>query len=212
MKPIDALPKLMLITDSARMQMSLPKWTEEVCAAGGRLIQLREKHLGGAQLYHLASTLRRITMRYGAKLLINDRADVAWATEADGVVVPELGLPIEVVRKLHAKWLIAKSVHDLAGAKAAEQSGADLLIFGHIFKTASKPNVAPRGLEALKAITKQVQIPVFAIGGITAQTARACLENGAFGVAVMSEIVLAENVGQAVQTLLQAIADTVQRS
>jgi thiamine-phosphate diphosphorylase len=151
-------------------------------------------------------------MRYGAKLLINDRADVAWATEADGVVVPELGLPIEVVRKLHAKCLIAKSVHDLAGAKAAEQSGADLLIFGHIFKSASKPNVAPRGLEALKAITEQVQIPVFAIGGITAQTARQCLENGAFGVAVMSEVALAENVGQAVQTLLQAIADTVQQS
>jgi thiamine-phosphate diphosphorylase len=116
------------------------------------------------------------------------------------------------VRKLHAKWLIAKSVHDLAGAKAAEQSGADLLIFGHIFKTASKPNVAPRGLEALKAITEQVQIPVFAIGGITAQTARQCLENGAFGVAVMSEVALAENIGQAVHTLLQAIADTVQQS
>jgi thiamine-phosphate pyrophosphorylase len=212
MNRTDTRPKLMVITHSTHMQMPLPKWAEEVCSAGGRLIQLREKHLDAAQLYELASTLRRITLQHGATLLINDRADVAWAVEADGVVVPELGLPIEVVRKLHAKWLIAKSVHDVAGAKAAEQSGADFLIFGHVFKTASKPNVAPRGLEALKAIAEQVKIPVFAIGGITAQTARQCLENGAFGVAVMSEVALAENVGQAVQTLLQAIADPVQLS
>lgn len=201
----DVLEKLMVITNRKQMCRPLPEWTEELCAAGVRLIQLREKELDAAALYHLALQMRRITAHYGTKLLINDRADVALAVEADGVVIPETGFPIQVVKKINPKFLVAKSVHSIEGAKAAQEHGAHFIIFGHIFETESKPALPPRGLAALKDVVQSVKIPVFAVGGITAANAKLCLEHGAFGVAVISEVATAVDVTQRVQALLRAL-------
>lgn len=199
-----ALQKLMVITNRAQTRLALPEWTEAACAAGARLIQLRERDLDAASLYHLAAQLRRITARYGTTLLINDRTDVALAIDAEGVVIPETGFPIQVVKKINPKFLVARSVHSVEGAKDAEARGADMLIFGHIFETASKPQLPPRGLDMLKEVAQSVKIPVFAVGGITAENAKQCLESGAFGVAVISQVAAATDVAKSVQALLQA--------
>ncbi|MFN3393103.1 MAG: thiamine phosphate synthase, partial [Candidatus Thermochlorobacter sp.] len=96
--------------------------------------------------------------------------------------------------------------------KAAQEHGADFIIFGHIFETESKPALPPRGLAALKDVVQSVKIPVFAVGGITAANAKLCLEHGASGVAVISALATASDVVQRVQALLQALTQPVLRT
>ncbi|MCS7211994.1 MAG: thiamine phosphate synthase [Chloroherpetonaceae bacterium] len=194
------LPKLLCITDRRVTPKPLAEQIEVLCAAGVQLVQVREKELSDRALYHLATTLRTTTARYGAKLLINDRVDIALAVEADGVVLPELGLPVQVARKIKPEWIIGRSVHTVRGAKEAEDSGVDFIIFGHIFETHSKPLAAPKGLDALREVVESVSVPVFAVGGITPERAKLCWQAGAFGVATISSLMQA----QCPQAVMQA--------
>lgn len=137
-------------------------------------------------------------------LVVNDRVDVALAAGAGGVHLGGSGLPVEVARRLAPGMVIGASVHSLEEALAAERSGADYLIFGHIFPTGSKPGLAPRGLEALAEVCGRVRVPVLAIGGVTAANAALVRRAGAAGVAVMSAVMAAPDPAAAVGELVNA--------
>jgi thiamine-phosphate pyrophosphorylase len=193
----------MLITNRKRAALPLEALVEQACEAGVSLVQLREKNLDGKPLFHLAQSLREVTSHHNAKLLVNSRLDIALAIDADGLHLPEHALPVQTVKKFFSN-LVGRSVHSVEGARDAEQSGADYLLFGHVFETASKEN-EPRGLNALQAVCKAVSIPVYAVGGVTPERVRVCVESGAFGVAVMNGIMSASAVKCVVGDYLNAL-------
>jgi thiamine-phosphate pyrophosphorylase len=179
--------------------MPLERAVAEACEAGVRAVQFREKDLLGRKLYDHARILRKVTRRTGAKLFINDRADIALAVGANGIHCPENGLPIGIARKLYPKSLIGVSVHSLERAVDAQLRGANFVLFGPVFSMPSKLEYGPpQGLEALATVAKDAGLPVYAIGGITPERASLCLEHGATGVAVISAVMSAKNISKAV--------------
>ncbi|MGQ9806332.1 MAG: thiamine phosphate synthase [Chlorobiales bacterium] len=205
-KPFNDPMRFMLITNRTLAKESLENKIRAACASGVRLVQLREKDLNGKSLLLLAQSLRTTTTHYGATLIVNSRLDIALAAEADGLHLPEQALPVQTVRRFFS-GLVGRSVHSIEGAKKAEHSGADYLLFGHIFETASKTTDA-RGLHALEEVCKSVSIPVYAVGGITPERVKACLSAGAFGVAVMNGVMSASDVQSTVKNFLNALNDT----
>jgi len=157
------------------------------------VVQLREKDLPVAELCALACTLRQLCRRYGVRLLINDRVDVALAAGADGVHLPINSFtPADARRLLGPKALIGASTHSLAEARAAAGGGADFIVFGPIFDTPSKrPFGPPVGLRALAEVARNVSLPAVAIGGINAERVEVVRQHGALGVAVVSAILQA---------------------
>ena len=192
--PWISLPRLLLVTDRRRAApRDIVEVVTEAVRGGVTFVQLREKDLPGGELFALAQRLREAT-RERALLVVNDRADVAQACEAEGVHLGEASVPVAAARKIMGqRKLVGCSVHTVVAAIEAERDGADYLIAGAIFPTASHPDTAPQGLEFLREVCAAVKIPVFAIGGITRANARDCLAAGAYGVAVIGEIIGAEN-------------------
>ncbi|SFL40150.1 thiazole tautomerase (transcriptional regulator TenI) [Gracilibacillus orientalis] len=127
------------------------------------------------------------------RIIINDRADVAWVKKCRGVQLAFHSIPVADVKHSFPKISIGKSVHSMDEAIAAEQNGADFLLYGHIFSSNSKLGVTPRGIPALKNVTENVSLPVIAIGGITEQNSSEVIGAGASGVAIMSGVWDAED-------------------
>lgn len=128
------------------------------------------------------------------KVIINGIQSEGILTRAGGIHLPEREMMHILNLKKHNPTLsISCSVHSLTAAKQAEALGADRLIYGHIFKTQSKPDLAPRGLEKLAKICSGVALPVIAIGGITSENTACVIETGAAGIAVLSGILLAQD-------------------
>jgi len=199
---------LYLVTDrSAPLATSLQDAVESCLAAGLKAVQLREKDLAVRDLLGLAHTLRDSTRRHGAKLLINDRADVALAVGADGVQRAGTSLPVSALRAISPSgFLIGASVHAVDEASAAESAGADFLLFGPVYDTPSKRQYGPpQGLAALEQVSSAVGIPVFGVGGVTPDRVSEVLRTGAAGVAVIGAILAAERPADAVKAFLDAL-------
>lgn len=164
-----------------------PVLVERALASGCDAIHLRLPGGAGGELLAMARQLRTLTTAAGALLIVNERVDVALCAMADGVQLGERGLPLAAVRELAARagqpLHIGCSVHDRAGASAAAQAGADWLLAGHIFASASHPGEDGRGLPWLTDLCRAVPVPVIAIGGITAERVPQVLAAGAHGVA-----------------------------
>jgi thiamine-phosphate pyrophosphorylase len=173
---------------------------------GVRAVQLREKDLAGGALYALASQLRDLTARYQARLLINDRLDVALAVEADGVHLGQASFPVDTARRLlGAGKLIGASTHSPAEIAAA--TGADFLVFGPVYFTPSKATYGePQGLVRLRQAVAQSPVPVLAIGGIHVEQVTEVLATGAHGIAVISALSTAPDPAQAARALLAQLA------
>lgn len=185
-----------LITDRAIVNGNIVKAVEEALKGGVKAVQLREKDLHAKELLALAKELRSITKRYGAKLIINDRCDVAALVEADGV---HLGIrsisPKDAREILGTDKLIGVSTHSVEEAVRAEAEGADFITFGPVFYTPSKAAYGePVGIELLKNACKQVKIPVYAIGGIKKENTAEVISKGASGIAVISAILGAKDI------------------
>jgi thiamine-phosphate pyrophosphorylase len=197
-----SLPCLMLVTDRRRCAgRPLVELVRRAVAAGVDAVQLREKDLPDDELWDLAVALRRVTAAR-CPLLINSRLDVALAAGADGVHLPERGLPIAAVRRLAPRgFLIGRSVHSAEGARRAEVEGADYVLLGTIFATESKPDKEPDGLGLVRQATAGLGIPCLAVGGIVPANAASVLEAGAQGVAAVSAILGAVDVEAAVLAL-----------
>jgi thiamine-phosphate pyrophosphorylase len=162
---------------------------EAAFRGGVRSLQLREKDLAPAELLALARRIKTIARRYGAKLFVNDRADIAELAGADGVHLPATGIPVAEVKKLFPRLLAGVSTHSLESARKAEADGADFITFSPIFDTPSKRRYGPpQGLDRLREVAGKTGIPVLALGGIKADTVRLVLDQGAYGVALISDI------------------------
>lgn len=165
---------------------------EQVSAAvdaGIDLIQIREKRLTARVLFELATRASALTRGSPTRLLINDRVDVAKAARADGVHLTTQSIDAETVRNTFGEeFLIGVSTHSLAEARVARDSGADFIVFGPVFETASKREYgAPLGVERLaEAAHGFAGFPVLALGGIASENVATCLEAGASGIAGIS--------------------------
>ena len=169
-------------------------------------VQLRDKSASASALLAMARQLRGVVRQHGARLAVNDRLDVALAARGDGVHLAAQSLPVsDAVALADGRLLVGRSVHSLEEAVQAAQAGADYVTFGHVFPTTTHPGVPPRGLSELEQIVNAVEVPVLAIGGITAQNIDEVLATGCAGVAVISAILSASDPSAAAQTLRQAI-------
>jgi len=198
---------LYLVTDRAIIRRPLVEVVEECLAAGLRAVQLREKDLAVRDLLGLAESFREATRRHGARLVINDRADVALAAGADGVQRTHASLPVKVLRcVVKPPALIGASVHSKDEARQAVDDGADFLVFGPIYDTPSKRQYGmPQGLQALEELVQAIERPVIAIGGITPERVRDALAAGAAGVAVIAAILHADRPADATKAFLDAL-------
>ncbi|HIG48192.1 MAG TPA: thiamine phosphate synthase [candidate division Zixibacteria bacterium] len=202
--------KLYLIGDRTQCGgRSLADALGQACHAGVRAVQLREKDLLPDEFVTLAQGVLRALADYRPSILINDRADIACALQATGVHLPESGISPKIARHcLSENALIGCSTHSVDRARQAAEAGADFITFGPIYYTPSKASYgAPQGLETLKEVTQTVKIPVFAIGGITPDRVQACLEIGATGVAVISAILSAPDIPEAVTAFQHALGE-----
>ena len=176
-------------TRSSREFARLLKLIEAAVAARISLIQIREKKLTARAVYELTVRAAAITRGSATLLLINDRADIASAAGADGVHLTTRSLEATVIRQTFgADFLIGASTHSIAEARRARGDGADFVVFGPVFETASKEIYgAPVGLEKLKEIAVELApFPVLALGGVTTDNARDCFQAGATGIAGIS--------------------------
>jgi thiamine-phosphate pyrophosphorylase len=177
---------------------------EEALKGGVRAVQYRDKEASSKELYETAHELRRLTSRYGAKLIINDRADVALAVEADGVHIGSASLPIYKVRRiLGERKLIGVSCHNQAQAITAQEMGADFITFGPVYYTPSKaPYGDPVGTAKLAAVAGMLQVPVFALGGINKDNCVEAAGCGVRGVALISAVLSAPDPREAAKKLI----------
>jgi len=198
---------LYLITDRAAAPRPPADVVEECLAAGLRAVQLREKDLQTRDLLALADTLREATQHHGARLIVNDRADVALAAGADGVQRTYASLPVSTLRGITpAGFLVGASVHSEAEARDAAGQGADFIVFGPVYDTASKRRYGPpQGLAALEAVSQAVDRPVLAVGGLTPERVSEVLAAGAAGVAVIGAIYAAARPAEATKAFLDVL-------
>ncbi|HTA69212.1 MAG TPA: thiamine phosphate synthase [Bryobacteraceae bacterium] len=159
----------------------------EVAARAARegvdLIQIRAKELSGRALTEL---VRSAVAATGDRILVNTRADVALACGARGVHLPSGSAAPSTIRRITPPgFLIGVSCHTIEELQAAEREGADFAVLGPVFQSITKP-VNPIGIEAFRAATQSVRLPVYALGGVTADNAPLCMEAGAAGVAGIS--------------------------
>ena len=171
--------------------------------AGIDLIQIREKDLGTRELMGLIEPAVSAARDTPARVVVNDRLDVALALGAAGVHLGGQSLPARVVRRLAPPgFLVGVSCHSLGEALEAESAGADYAVLGPIFETLSKLGYGPPlGLGKLREVTGRVKIPVLALGGLTVDRVEACLEAGAAGIAGISIFQTAESLAERVREL-----------
>ncbi len=198
-------PQLCLVTDPTAPD--LLRLVETALQVGITMLQLRGHQLSAAQLYRLAQQLYPRCQDYGATFIVNDRLDVGLAVRADGFQLGAHSLPLLAARRIvGTACLLGASVHTSSEAQEAVAHGADFLLAGTIFASASHPGEPGAGPALLNAIKRACPAqPVLAIGGINALNARDVMEAGADGVAVISAILQAADVTSAVKALRRAI-------
>jgi thiamine-phosphate pyrophosphorylase len=187
------LPRLYPITDARLSGLTHAAQVERLCEGGATLVQLREKHLSPREFYREAAEALRVARERGARLVINDRADIALAVGADGVHLGQDDLRPDAARALLGDAaVVGFSTHDLRQAAEAALMPLSYIAFGPVFATSSKENPdRVVGLEGLRRAREALggRVPLVAIGGITRENARSVLEAGADSLAVISALV-----------------------
>ena len=203
--------RLYLVTN--RYQDSLESFLEKVeaaCRSGVTIIQLREKNLTTNQYYHLAKQVKEITDAYQVPLIINDRLDVCLAVDAAGLHIGDDELPVSVARKvLGPDKILGVTAKTVKRALEAETSGADYLGTGAIFPTRTKENAPITLISTLKTICQTVAIPVVAIGGLTSDNIDQLIGTGIAGVAVVRDLMQAEDIEAKTQAFLTKLDDMI---
>lgn len=201
------LPGLYLITDrKAALKAPFMAMLEAALEGGVRLVQLREKDLSAKELLSLSIDAAALAHRFNAKLLINDRADIALISGADGVHLTSRSYsPGEARLLLGDKALIGASTHGIEEALRAESDGADFVTFGPVFHTPSKAGMGePLGLSMLKQAAERLSIPVFGLGGVNEENAKAVAATGS-SVAMISAIMESPEPRKAAERILETI-------
>lgn len=202
MKP--PLPRLHAITDErVARRTDLDEITRELAGAGGGLLALhaRGRNLSGLEHYELAV---RLAAYPPTRLFVNARADVALAAGAEGVQLHAASLAPGDARRLNPHWWIGVSVHDLEQAQAAHGVGADYLLVGPVFATATHPDRAPLGVEGLAEIVR-LDLPVIAIGGVMRERIAELAAAGVYGVAAIRALWDAADPAEAARRMVQEL-------
>ena len=203
--------RLYLVTN--RYQDSLESFLEKVetaCRSGVTIIQLREKNLTTNQYYQLAKQVKEITDAYQVPLIIDDRLDVCLAVDAAGLHIGDDELPVSVARQvLGPDKILGVTAKTVKRALEAEEGGADYLGTGAIFPTTTKENAPITLISTLKTICQTVAIPVVAIGGLTSENIDQLIGTGIAGVAVVRDLMQAEDIEAKTQAFLTKLDDIV---
>jgi thiamine-phosphate pyrophosphorylase len=177
-----------------------------LCRGGARLLQLRAKGLPDQQLLRLVGEALGAARAAGARLVVNDRADVACLAGADGVHVGQEDLPPSAVRRVTPGGLLGVSTHNVEQVRAAAEEPVDYVAVGPVFPTRSKEKPDPVvGLDLLRQARPLVRRPLVAIGGITLERAASVVAAGADGVAVISDLLREDDLESAVQAWQAAL-------
>ena len=203
--------RLYLVTN--RYQDSLESFLEKVetaCRSGVTIIQLREKNLTTNQYYQLAKQVKEITDAYQVPLIIDDRLDICLAVDAAGLHIGDDELPVSVARQvLGPEKILGVTAKTVKRALEAETSGADYLGTGAIFPTTTKENAPITLISTLKTICQTVAIPVVAIGGLTSENIDQLAATGIAGVAVVRDLMQAEDIEAKTQAFLAKLDDMI---
>jgi len=200
---------LCLITDRKKCKnQDLMNPVEDALIGGVRCVQLREKDLPTKDLFQLALNLRKLTQLFSAKLLINDRLDICKAVDADGIHLPENGLPVSVCKNLLGKdKIIGASTHSLDGVIDKANQGVDFVTLSPIFETSSKPKGTPvLGVNSIINAKKLSPIPILALGGIDEYNVKVVIDAGADGIALISGILCENDIKSASKKILNQIS------
>ena len=203
--------RLYLVTN--RYQDSLESFLEKVetaCRSGVTIVQLREKNLTTNQYYQLAKQVKEITDAYQVPLIIDDRLDVCLAVNAAGLHIGDDELPVSVARQvLGPEKILGVTAKTVKRALEAEEGGADYLGTGAIFPTTTKENAPITLISTLKTICQRVAIPVVAIGGLTSENIDQLIDTGIAGVAVVRDLMQAEDIEAKTQAFLTKLDDII---
>lgn len=203
--------RLYLVTN--RYQDSVESFLEKVetaCRSGVTIVQLREKNLTTNQYYQLAKQVKEITDAYQVPLIIDDRLDVCLAVDAAGLHIGDDELPVSVARKvLGPEKILGVTAKTVKRALEAEEGGADYLGTGAIFPTTTKENAPITLISTLKTICQRVAIPVVAIGGLTSENIDQLMGTGIAGVAVVRDLMKAEDIETKTQAFLTKLDDII---
>jgi len=203
--------RLYLVTN--RYQDSLESFLEKVetaCRSGVTIVQLREKNLTTNQYYQLAKQVKEITDAYQVPLIIDDRLDVCLAVDAAGLHIGDDELPVSVARQvLGPEKILGVTAKTVKRALEAEEGGADYLGTGAIFPTTTKENAPITLISTLKTICQRVAIPVVAIGGLTSENIDQLIGTGIAGVAVVRDLMQAEDIETKTQAFLTKLDDII---
>jgi len=182
----------------------------EALAGGVKVVQYREKELSSRFMYETASKLRELTAKAKAKLIINDRVDIALAVNADGVHLGQEDLPLHIARKiLGKKAIIGVTVHNVEEAIKAEKEGASYLGVSPIYYTTTKPDAGPPGgIKLLRDVRTATSLPLAAIGGIREENIEEVINAGADFVCMISATVTQPDIKACVERIRKAINDT----
>jgi len=204
---------LRLYLVSNRYQDSVERFLEKVetaCRSGVTIVQLREKNLTTNQYYQLAKQVKEITDTYQVPLIIDDRLDVCLAVDAAGLHIGDDELPVSVARQvLGPEKILGVTAKTVKRALEAEEGGADYLGTGAIFPTTTKENAPITLISTLKTICQKVAIPVVAIGGLTSENIDQLAETDIAGVAVVRDLMQAEDIEAKTQAFLTKLDDII---
>lgn len=206
--------RLYVIVDRAAAgTRPLAQIADAAIRGGADVLQLRDKTASTKTLLAEAAALLQLTRAAGIPLIINDRADIAHAVGADGVHLGQEDIPVAEARRLLGPTrLIGTSTHSLEQARAAEAEGSDYIGVGPIFPTPTKPEYGSVGLELIRRVRAQVNVPTVCIGGIDAGNLAQVLEAGADRIAVVRAVCAAPNPEAATRCLKDALTHFVRAS
>lgn len=198
--------RLIVVTDADCGGRDLVDVVRAALRGGAPAIQLRMKDGAARDMVQMAQTLLAETRPAGALLFVNDRVDVAVIAGADGAHVGQDDLPVCAARRVSPPgFLLGVSAESVELALQAQAEGADYVGVGPVYATGSKADAGePIGLQRIAEVAAAVRIPVVGIGGIAVGNARAVVESGAAGVAVISAVVRADDPESTTRELLRA--------
>lgn len=204
-----AKAQLYVLLAEAQCSKGLEGTARAVLKGGATILQLREKTLDGMALLDRAKRLGQLCGEYGALFVVNDRADVALAAGTKCVHLGQKDLPVREVRRMGgAGLLIGRSTHSVAQARiAVEEDGADYIAVGSMYETSTKEGYELKGPALAKSVMEMgLEVPVFAIGGITKERVKELRAAGVKGIAVSSTVITAPDPERAARELIEALA------
>lgn len=208
-KHLPDLTLYVIVGTGSNREKSLLNIAEEAIEGGAGVIQLREKEMKARALVEAGLELRALTAEKGVAFIVNDRVDVARAVDADGVHLGQEDLPPAYAREiLGPDKIIGISASNIEEAAAAEREGADYIGLGAVFATQTKGDAGlPVGVETVREVTRRVNVPVVAIGGINFDNVGQVIKAGADGIAVVSAVTGVFDVRSAARRLLSRIKE-----